>query len=156
TDVADVLARRWSPRLPCNSTDPFCATDGTEDPGLNANDLVAILAADPFANSSYVINIPAGSNCTADARFCRTTNQNLQYEPPPAGGQPITQSYSMIHQTTDMAGQTATDTRQVTFGTDLNGSVDSNPPGGSTPSPTNPIFSIMFNADLKKSKSLTT
>src|SRR5581483_11441808 len=149
-DVAYVLARRWSRRLPCDSTDTFCATDGTADPGLNANDLAAILAADPFANPSYVINIPAGSNCTADGRFCRTTDQNLQYEPPPAGGQPITQSYSMIHQTTDMAGQTATDTRQVTFGTDLNGSVNINS------SKTNPVFSIMFSADLKKSKSLTT
>ncbi|HET9283813.1 MAG TPA: hypothetical protein VFR24_17810 [Candidatus Angelobacter sp.] len=148
-NIADVLARRWSPRIPCDSTDPFCGADGTEDPGLNANDLAAILQADPFANPNYVINIPSGSNCTADGRFCRTTNQTLQYVPPPAGGQPVTQSYSMMHQTTDTAGQSASDSRQVGFGSDLNASA--NPPQGSTD-----LFTISFNADLKKSKTLTT
>lgn len=141
SNIADVLARRWAPRALCNTSDPNCGSDGTEAPGLNASDLAAILKADPFANSNYVINIPSGSNCTADGRFCRTTNQNLQYSPPPAGGQPVTQSYSMVHQATDTQGQSASETRQVNFSTDLNSSFN---------------FIISFNADLKSSNVLTT
>jgi hypothetical protein len=81
-NIADVLARRWAPRITCSiTTDPTCGPDGTDDPGLNANDLAAILTADPFSNPSYVINIPVGSPCTADGRFCRTTNQNMQFSP---------------------------------------------------------------------------
>jgi hypothetical protein len=141
SNIADVLARRWAPRALCNASDPNCGSDGTEPPGLNASDLAAILQADPFANSNYVINIPSGSNCTADARFCRTTNQNLQYSPPPAGGQPITQSYTIVHQTTDTQGQSASETRQVNFSNDLNASFN---------------FIISFNADLKTTNVLTT
>jgi hypothetical protein len=59
----------------------------------------------------------------------------------------------MIHQTTDMEGQTATDTRQVGFGSDLSGEIDA---GGGKASSSNPIFTINFSADLKKSKTLTT
>ncbi|MBZ5505403.1 MAG: hypothetical protein LAO78_07945 [Acidobacteriia bacterium] len=116
SDIADVLARRWAPRTLCTSTDPACV-GGTKDPGLDASDLAAILQADPFASPSYVVNIPTGSNCTADKRFCRTTNQNLQYSPPPPGGQPITQTFSIQHQATATEGQGATDTRKVGIGT---------------------------------------
>ena len=117
SNIADVLARRWAPRTLCTSADPACGADGTKDPGLDANDLAAILHADPFSNSSYVINIPAGGSCTSDARFCRTTNTNLQYSPPPPGGQPITQTYSLQRQTTQTEGQGATDTYKVGIGT---------------------------------------
>ena len=141
SNIADVLARRWAPNVLCNTTDPNCGSGGTEPPGLNASDLAAVLRADPFANPNYVINIPSGSNCTADGRFCRTTNQNLQYSPPPAGGQPITQSYTMTHQSTDTQGQSASETRTVNFSNDLNASFN---------------FIISFNADLKTSNVLTT
>ena len=116
-NIADVLARRWAPRTLCTSADPACGPDGTKDPGLDASDLAAILQADPFANPSYVINVPAGGSCTADQRFCRTTNTNLQYSPPPPGGQPITQAYTMTHQATSTAGQGGSDTRKVSIGT---------------------------------------
>jgi len=116
-NIADVLARRWAPRTVCETSDPACGPDGTKDPGLDANDLAAILHADPFTDPSYVINIPAGGSCTADARFCRTTNSNLQYSPPPPGGQPITQTYSMQHQATQTEGQGATNTYKVGIGT---------------------------------------
>jgi hypothetical protein len=117
SNIADVLARRWAPRTLCTSADPACGVDGTKDPGLDASDLANILKADPFSNPSYVINIPAGSNCTADGRFCRTSNPNLQYSPPPPGGQPVTQTYSIQHQATATQGQGATDTRAVGIGT---------------------------------------
>jgi hypothetical protein len=117
SNIADVLARRWAPRTLCAASDPACGADGTKDPGLDASDLAAILQADPFANPSYVVNIPSGSTCTADGRFCRTTNQNLQYSPPPPGGQPITQTFSATHQSTATEGQGAMDTRKVSIGT---------------------------------------
>jgi hypothetical protein len=117
SNIADVLARRWAPRTLCTSADPACGLDGTKDPGLDAADLAAILQADPFSNPSYVINVPSGGSCTADGRFCRTTNPNLQYSPPPPGGQPVTQMYSMQHQATATQGQGAMDTRAVTIGT---------------------------------------
>lgn len=120
SNIADVLARTWAPRTLCTSADPACGLDGTKDPGLDASDLAAILRADPFSNPSYVINIPSGSSCTADGRFCRTTNPNLQYSPPPPGGQPITQTFSIQHQATATQGQGATDTRSVSIGTQGN------------------------------------
>lgn len=139
-NIADVLARRWAPRVVCTVGSSGCGADGTADPGLTAADLAAILEADPFSNPSYVINIPAGSSCTADARFCRTTNQNLLFSPPPAGGQPTTQSFSMVHQTTATEGQGASDTRQTQFSTDLNASAS--------------FFIFSFNADLKSQNTL--
>ncbi|HWF02314.1 MAG TPA: hypothetical protein VHA06_01430, partial [Candidatus Angelobacter sp.] len=114
-NIADVLARRWAPPIACTSADPNCGTNGTEAPGLTAADLAAILAADPFSNPSYVVNVPNGASCTVDGRFCRTTNQNLQYSPPPPGGQPTTQAFSMVHQTTATQGQGASSTYKVGF-----------------------------------------
>ncbi|HYX52782.1 MAG TPA: hypothetical protein VE783_04980 [Candidatus Limnocylindrales bacterium] len=117
SNIADVLARRWAPRTLCTSADPACGVDGTKDPGLDATDLATILQADPFANPSYVINIPSGGSCTADQRFCRTTNTNLQYSPPPPGGQPITQVYTLTHQATATEGQGGFNTYKVSIGT---------------------------------------
>jgi len=118
SNIADVLARRWAPRISCVvGTDPQCGADGTADPGLNAADLAAILQADPFSNSSYVVNVPAGASCTVDGRFCRTTNQNLQFSPPPPGGQPTTQTFSAVHQTTATEGLGASESRKVGFST---------------------------------------
>jgi len=111
----DILARRWAPRISCDSTDPQCGTDGTKDPGLTANDLASILAADPFSDPSYVVDIPANSTCTADARFCLAAGQNFQYSPPAPGGQPITETFFLEHVTTATQGQGAKDTRQVEF-----------------------------------------
>jgi hypothetical protein len=121
---ADVLARRWAPPIDCVATDPECGPAGTKPPGLTAADFAAILTADPFSNPSYVINVPTGATCTVDGRFCLTTNQNFQYSPPPPGGQPITQAFSMVHQTTTTQGQGATNTRKVGFSTEYNASVD--------------------------------
>jgi hypothetical protein len=144
-NIADVLARRWASRIVCTIGTAGCDANGTADPGLNASDFAAILTADPFANPSYVINIPAGSTCTADGRFCRTTNQDLLYSPPPAGGQPTTETFSVIHQTTATQGQGASDTRQVGFSGDLNGSL------GIT---ITKDFSLSFGADLKNGSTL--
>jgi hypothetical protein len=145
-NIADVLARRWASRIICTVGTTGCGADGTADPGLNASDFAAILTADPFANPAYVINIPAGSNCTADGRFCRTTNQDLLYSPPAAGGQPTTQTFSMVRQVTATQGQGASDTRQVGFSGDLNASL-----GVSL----SKDFMLSFGADLKSGNTLT-
>lgn len=93
-DIADVLARRWAPRILCTAADPACQPDGTKDPGLTAADFTAILAADPFTNPAYLIDVPQGSICTSDGRFCNATTSTFEYAPPPPGQQPVTQTFS--------------------------------------------------------------
>jgi len=115
----DVFARRWAPNIACDSSDPECGPNGTKGPGLTANDLAAILAADPFADPAYVIDIPANSICTADSRFCLAAGQSFQYSPPADGGQPLTQRFQLDHVTTATQGQTATDTRKVSFSSEF-------------------------------------
>jgi hypothetical protein len=117
--VAAVLQRTWAPPILCASTDPECL-NGTKGPGLTAGDLAQILKADPFTDPSYVVNVPAGSTCTLDHRFCRTNNQNLQYLPPAPGGQPVPQTYTLAYEavSTDGLGSTLTTTNgfSVEFG----------------------------------------
>jgi hypothetical protein len=151
TNIADVLARRWASRVLCTAGTTGCDATGTADPGLDANDFAAILKADPFATPSYVINIPSGSNCTADGRFCRTSNQNLLYSPPPAGGQPITQTFSISHEATATQGQGASDSREVSRTGDLNGSFGfaKKDGGGKT------IFDFSFSADVQNATKMT-
>lgn len=129
SDIAAVLARTWGPTN----------TDGS-GPGLTSTDLANILAADPFSNPSYTINMLPGSTCTVDGRFCTTTNENLQYSPPPAGDQPITNGYSWTKQTTVSQGQGASETFSESFSTDLNAS------GG---------FFASFTLDVKSSTMIT-
>ena len=138
SDVAAVLARTWAPNM----------TDGS-GPGLTAADLAAILAADPFSNPSYVINIPTGSSCTADGRFCLAGNQNFQYEPPPPGGQPITQTFAVSHQTTATQGQGAIDTRMVGYSTSVTFTLDG------TKKQNDNSFMTNFAATLVNGNSLT-
>lgn len=88
--------------------------------GLTNADLLNIAARDPFSNPAYTVTIPAGSTCTADNRFCSTTLQDLAYANPAPGGQPLTEKFSAGYQTTAIAGQSAMDTFQVSFTTDLN------------------------------------
>lgn len=109
-NLAAVLQRSWAPAIRCSSTDPACGSDGTKGPGLTASDFADILKADPFTDPSYLVNVPAGSTCTADHRFCHTNNQNLQYLPPPPGGQPISQTYTLTYEAVATAGLTATTT----------------------------------------------
>lgn len=109
-NLAAVLQRTWAPAIRCSSTDPACGTDGTKSPGLTASDFADILKADPFTDPSYLVNVPVGSTCTADHRFCHTNNQNLQYLPPPPGGQPISQVYTLTYEAVATEGLTATTT----------------------------------------------
>lgn len=100
------LQRTWAPPIICSSTDPACV-NGNKSPALDAADLAEILKADPFADPSYVVNVPAGSTCTADHRFCRTNNQNMQYLPAPPGGQPIEQTYTVNYEVVATEGLAA-------------------------------------------------
>jgi hypothetical protein len=80
--------------------------------GLTNADYAAILARDPFANPSY------NPNTDPNKRFDLQAGETFAYQPPPPGGQPITQTYSISYQTTSTAGQSAQDTYQVGFSLD--------------------------------------
>jgi hypothetical protein len=107
-NIRDVLNRTWAPLL-----------DDGSSPALNNADFAQILKADPLADPAYVVNVPAGNNCTADARFCRTANQNLTYSPPPPGLPPVTQTFSAAYEKTTADGQGGSDTRTLGFSTDI-------------------------------------
>lgn len=97
-DVAARLARSW---------------DKSGLGGLTSVDYAAILAADPFMSTSY--------NPTTDPnhRFDLQAGYTFPYEPPPAGGQPLTQGYSVSTQTTSSQGQGASYTYSVGLAFDL-------------------------------------
>ncbi len=128
-DIRDVLNRSWAPLM-----------DDGSSPALNSADFAQILKADPLADPAYVVNVPAGNNCTADARFCRTANQNLTYSPPPPGLPPVTQTFSAAYEKTTADGQGGSDTRTLGFSTDIQAS------GG---------FLVDFTADLKFAHTFT-
>ncbi len=108
-DVAARLARSWD----------------TGIGGLTSTDYQAILAADPFEVSSTY-----NPNTDATQRFDLQGNTTFNYEPPPPGGQPITQSLSISDVTTSKAGQEATNSTSTAFTIDIDtgggfiGSVD--------------------------------
>jgi hypothetical protein len=111
-DLIRRLQRTWA-------DDP---TDGSGR-GLTRADLDAILKADPFT-SSYSIDILPGSNCTADGRFCLTSNPLLQYVPAAQGNQPSPHGFSLMHQTTETQGQGGSTTQQSGFSVEVKQGVD--------------------------------
>jgi hypothetical protein len=74
--------------------------------GLTTADYTNILARDPFANGAT--NIDA-------TRFHLQIGQTLAYDPPPCGGQPLTNSYMETYQTTTTQEQTATDSYAISY-----------------------------------------
>jgi NHL repeat len=91
------LARSWDP----------------SQGGLTSADYATILARDPFgANPGYN---PAGDG---SGRFDLESGEAFAYQPPPPGGQPLTETYTLNYQTTSTTGQGAQDTYQVGFSTD--------------------------------------
>ncbi|MBZ5694138.1 MAG: hypothetical protein LAN36_02125 [Acidobacteriia bacterium] len=101
TNVASILARTWD-------------TSGVS--GLTTADYAAILARDPFADPSYTI--PPGLTTSPDHRFDLQVGETFTYEPPPSGGQPITETFSSSYQMTTTSGQGAQDTYDVEFSVD--------------------------------------
>lgn len=97
-DVVNVLARSWD-------------TSGTG--GLTTADYATILARDPMLNASF------NPNTDASGRFDLQAGHDFNYVPPPAGGQPVTETYSLSTQATSTAGQGSSDTYQVGLGFDL-------------------------------------
>jgi len=87
---AQLLARTWA---------------GTGQ-GLTTNDYAKILARDPFANGSTNID---------PIRFHLQIGQTLAYDPPPCGGQPLTNTYTEGYQTKTTDEQTATDSYSVSY-----------------------------------------
>lgn len=97
-DVANALARTW---------------DSTGSGGLTNSDYVTILARDPLAgNASF------NPNTDTSGRFDLEGGQVFNYSPPPAGGQPITETYSIAYQSTSSTGQGASDTYSVGLAVD--------------------------------------
>ncbi|HEX4965760.1 MAG TPA: choice-of-anchor D domain-containing protein [Thermoanaerobaculia bacterium] len=102
--IKEALARRWAQP----------PTDGT-GPGLTTADFNQILKRDPFTDPNYVLTVPAGSTTSADKRFDLQAGETFAYEPPPNGGQPATESFSLRYQTTSSQGQTASDSYSIGF-----------------------------------------
>ena len=88
-NVAARLARSW---------------DSSGNGGLTTADYATILAADPFYSDSY------NPNYDSHHRFDLQGSQAFNYEPPPGGGQPITETFSIAAQTTSEQGQSAQST----------------------------------------------
>ena len=123
--VASRLARSWD-------------TSGLG--GLTSADYTSILAADPF-----VTNPAFDPNTDTSGRFDLQAGQSFNYDPAPPGGQPITQTFSVVSQTTTSAGQGSSDTRSVGMTVDLNFGSSINLS----------IFSASFALDVKTSDTYT-
>ena len=108
--------------------------------GLTSDDYTAILAADPF-----ITNPAFDPNTDTSGRFDLQAGQSFNYDPAPPGGQPITQTYSVVSQTTTSAGKGSSDTRSVGATVDLN--------FGSNVNLT--IFQASFALDVKTSDTYT-
>jgi hypothetical protein len=104
-------------RLCLNSRDLHKPRIGTWDTsgvgGLTTADYASILAADPFSVATYNPNTDPGY------RFDLQGGQTFAYEPPPPGGQPITEQYSASTQTTSTQGQGAKTTSTVGYSIDF-------------------------------------
>jgi hypothetical protein len=104
---------------------------------LTSADFAAILTADPFAASSSY-----NPNTDTTHRFDEMTALGpINYEPPPPGGSPITETYTLSTQTTTTAGQGASYTYSVGFTIDAKTSL---------------TVGIDLSADLKSSTMFTT
>jgi hypothetical protein len=108
--------------------------------GLTAADYTAILAADPF-----VANPAFDPNTDTSGRYDLQIGEALNYDPAPPGGQPVTQTYSVMSQTTTSAGKGSSDTRSVGATVDLNFGASINLS----------IFSASFALDVKTSDTYT-
>jgi hypothetical protein len=83
--------------------------------GLTSDDYTAILAADPF-----VADPAFDPNTDTSGRFDLQAGQTFNYDPAPPGGQPITQTFAVVSQSTSSIGQGSSDTRSVGMTVDLN------------------------------------
>ena len=108
--------------------------------GLTTQDYAAILTADPFvANPSF------NPNTDTSGRFDIQGGQTFSYSPPPPGGQPITQTYSVVSQSTSSVGKGASDSRSVGLAVDLNFGAGLNIS----------VFSAKISVDIKTSNTYT-
>jgi hypothetical protein len=82
---------------------------------VDATDAAAIEAADPFSKAGYTVTIPAGSETSSDGRFTLTGNQVVDYEQPPAGGQPFTQQLTESTTKTQTQGEGAKYTYDIEY-----------------------------------------
>ncbi len=92
---------------------------GTSPSLVDPVDYAAIAAADPFSDPNYTVTVPttpAGNLTSSDGRYTLTTaNRPIDYEQPPAGGQPFTQSLSESTTSTQTQGQGAKVTLQTGY-----------------------------------------
>lgn len=108
--------------------------------GLTSQDYTSILQADPF-----VANPQFNPNTDTSGRYDLQAGQTFSYSPAPAGGQPITQTYSLVSQSTSSTGKGSSDTRSVGMAIDTFTSVGTDIA----------IFSAKFSLDVKVSDTYT-
>jgi len=80
--------------------------------GLTSQDFATIASINPFWNGAAAVD---------SARFESQLSYPLQYEPPPTGGQPITQTYSVTQTATST--QTVNASASYTVGVKITGSI---------------------------------
>lgn len=88
--LVEALARSWDTASPPGQA------------ALTAADYATILDADPFE-----VNASFNPNTDSTGRFTLQSGESFQYLPPPPGGQPTTETYSLNSQSTSSAGQGA-------------------------------------------------
>jgi hypothetical protein len=103
--IANALARAWA----------AAPADGSNNPALTSDDFQHILQRDPFTDPSYVLTVNPGNTTSTDGRFDLEAGETFAYEPPPLGGQPATEKFSLQYQQTSISGQSKTDEYQSTF-----------------------------------------
>ena len=132
-NVAGVLARTWA----AGQNWPAGQGPGITGPGPGT-DFAQILQADPFGQCT-----PSPANCptTVDlTRFTLSNNQNMVYEQPPPGGQPITQTYSLTYVNTSTIGHSTSSSFSQEFSLEQNFGFH--------------VFGIGVTADIKESNKL--
>lgn len=77
--------------------------------GLVDADFQEILAANPFTNGSF------NPNTDTSGRFDLQAGYTFSFQPPPLGGQPITQTFSVQRSRTSSTGKTVQHTYQVGY-----------------------------------------
>jgi hypothetical protein len=135
---AEVLSRSWAV-----GAQTWPTGDG---PGLTQADFAQILLADPFANSSYAVNVPAGSDTTSDGRFTLSGGSTgiattFDYKQADPGEVALNQTLANTYTTTSTQGLSSTTTHTQTFGIDVSLSAS--------------VFIASLSVDLKSSQMLT-
>lgn len=148
---AEVLGRNWAVG--------YLTWPSGEGPGLTQTDFEQILLADPFAASSYLVTVPAGSNTTADGRFTLAVNaagnSTSPGGPSTAPGTPSTFDYKQANPGETALNQTLNTTYTTTSTQSSSTTVTTTQAYGIDASFTGSAFLATWSADFKDMQTLT-